>query len=304
MIHFQWSYAENGRDKYSDVDIVRADIHKREGHYKILKSTFERYNLPIALTEVHLGSSRDAQLRWFMEAYDAASKLKEEGVDIRGVTSWSLLGAYDWNSLLTQNNNFYESGAFDVRSGKPRPTAIAHLIKSLCENKLPNHPVLQADGWWKNPEHVHFAFGLSKHARGLPTIEWMFPENLLASTVKPILIIGATGTLGREFAHICSMRNISYVLLSRRDMDILNQERVELFLEKHEPWAVINAAGFVRVDDAEATPELCFRENAYGPVVLARACLKYGARFLTFSADLVFDGKNNKPYAKVTQSPR
>ena len=124
MIHFQWSYAENGRDKYSDVDIVRADIHKREGHYKILKSAFERYNLPIALTEVHLGSSRDAQLRWFMEAYDAASKLKEEGVDIRGVTSWSLLGAYDWNSLLTQNNNFYESGAFDVRSGKPRPTAI------------------------------------------------------------------------------------------------------------------------------------------------------------------------------------
>jgi dTDP-4-dehydrorhamnose reductase len=294
----QWSYAENGRDKYSDVDIVRADIHKREGHYKILKSVVARYNLPIALTEVHLGSSRDAQLRWFMEAYDAVSQLKAEGVDIRGITSWSLLGAFDWNSLLTQNNNFYESGAFDVRSGEPRFTAIAHLIKCLCENKMPNHPVLQADGWWKNPEHVHFAFGLSKHARGLPTIERMFPENLLASTVKPILIIGATGTLGRAFAHICSMRNISYVLLSRKDMDIMDEERVEFFLKKHEPWAVVNAAGFVRVDAAEATPELCFRENAYGPVVLARACLQYGARFLTFSTDLVFDGKSKSPYGE------
>ncbi len=292
----QWSYAENGRDKYSDVDIVRADIHKRQGHYTILKTVADRYNLPIALTEVHLGSSRDAQLRWFMEAYTATSELKAEGVDIRGITVWSLLGAYDWNSLLTQNNNFYESGAFDVRSGHPRPTAIAHLIKSLCEDKVPNHPVLQADGWWKNPEHVHFAFGLSRHARGLPTIERMFPENLLASNVKPVLIIGANGTLGRAFAHICSMRNISYVLLSRKDMDIVNKDVVELLLEKHQPWAVINAAGFVRVDDAEATPELCFRENAYGPVVLAEVCLKYGANFLTFSTDLVFDGKNKDPY--------
>ncbi|GGY61203.1 hypothetical protein GCM10011613_00730 [Cellvibrio zantedeschiae] len=292
----EWSHAQNGKDTYSDIDIVRADIHKREGHYKILKSVAERYHLPIALTEVHLGSSRDAQLRWFMEAYSAATRLKDEGVDIRAVTSWSLFGAYDWNSLLTQNNNFYESGAFDIRSGEPRPTAVAHLIKRLCENKVPDHPVLQADGWWKNPEHVHFAFGSSKHARGLPTIEHMFPENLLAANVKPILIIGATGTLGRAFAHICSMRNISYVLLSRNDMDIMNKERVEFFLQKHEPWAVVNAAGFVRVDDAETSPELCFRENAYGPVVLAQACLKYGVNFLTFSTDLVFNGQNTKPY--------
>jgi len=292
----QWSYAENGRDKYSDIDIVRANIHKREGHYKILKAVAERYKLPIALTEVHLGSSRDAQMRWFMEAYEATTRLSTEGVNIKGITAWSLFGAYDWNSLLTQHNNFYESGVFDVRSGKPRPTAIAYLIKKLCEGEQPNHPILQADGWWKNPEHVHFEFGLSKNARDIPTIERMFPENLMDSSVRPILIVGATGTLGRAFAHICGMRNIPYVLLSRKDMDITNNERVELFLEKYEPWAVVNAAGFVKVDDAESTPDLCFRENAYGPVVLTQACLKFGARFITFSSDLVFDGKNKNPY--------
>lgn len=294
-----WSHASNGRDKYSDVDIVRADIHKREGHYKILKSAAERYQLPIALTEVHLGSSRDAQLRWFMEAYKSAIRLKEEGVDIRALTSWSMLGAYDWNTLLTQNNNFYESGAFDVRTGLPRPTAIAHLVKDLCAHKMPEHPVLQAEGWWKNPEHVHFEFGITKNARDLPSIERMFPENLLDSHIKPILIIGATGTLGRAFAHICSMRNISYVLLSRKDMDIMDRERVDLLLQKHEPWAVVNAAGFVRVDDAETSPELCFRENAYGPLVLAQACLKQGVSLLSFSTDLVFDGKANRAYVET-----
>ncbi|RYG10161.1 MAG: SDR family oxidoreductase [Chitinophagaceae bacterium] len=233
-----------------------------------------------------------------MEAHDAVSQLKGEGADVRGMTVWSMLGAYDWNTLLTQNNNFYEPGAFDVRSGSPRPTAIAHLIKTLCEGKAPDHPVLDAAGWWKNPEHVHFVFGMRKDARGLPTIEMMFPENLLSSSSRPILITGATGTLGRAFAHICNMRNISYALLSRENFDITNKAAVELVIEKHRPWAVINAAGFVNVDAAEVSSERCFQENAYGPVILAEVCKKYNSRFLTFSTDLVFDGRATSPYVE------
>ena len=298
----QWSHAHNGKHNYSDVDILRADLHKREGHYKILKSVTDRYNLPIALTEVHLGSPREAQLRWFMEAYEACAKLKRDGVDIRAITAWSLLGAYDWNSLLTQKNNFYESGAFDVRGGQPRPTAIAHLIQQLCENKSPDHPVLQADGWWKNHDHVHFAFGESKNARSLPCIEKMYPENLMDNNVQPLLIVGANGTLGRAFAHICSMRNIAYVLLSRNEMDIGDKLSVESCIKKHEPWALINAAGFVRVDEAESMRDLCFRDNAEGPVVLAKTCAKYGVNFLTFSSDLVFDGNTRKPYCETSST--
>jgi dTDP-4-dehydrorhamnose reductase len=292
----EWSHAKNGRDEYSDVDILRADIHQRTGHYPILKSVVERYGLPIALTEVHLGSTRDAQLRWFMEAYDACTRLQQEGVDIKGITAWSMLGAYDWNTLLTQQNNFYESGVFDVRTGVPRPTALARLIKNLCAGETPEHPVLLADGWWKNPEHVHFMFGVNRDARGVPTIEMMFPENLLSPTQQPILITGATGTLGRAFAHICAMRNISYVLLSRRDLDITDQNLVMQALARYQPWAVINAAGFVNVDEAESMSGVCFRENAYGPVTLADACEKSGIKLLTFSTDLVFDGGNGSPY--------
>lgn len=296
-----WSHTKNKKNKYSDVDIVRADIHKREGHYNILKSVIERYNLPIALTEVHLGSTRDAQLRWFMEAYDAVTKLRLEGADVRAITVWSIFGAYDWNTLLTQENNFYEPGVFDVSTGKPRPTAIARLIKDICVGKKSDHPVLASNGWWKNTEHVHFVFGTNRNSRSLPSIAMMFPENLMSSSARPLLITGSTGTLGRAFAHICTMRNIPYVLLSRSDFDITDKGRIEALIGQHQPWAVVNTAGFVNVDAAESLSELCFRENALGPVVLAEACVTYGVKFLTFSSDLVFDGSSTTPYVESSQ---
>lgn len=66
--------------------------------------------------------------------------------------------------------------------------------------------------------------------------------------------------------------------------------------EESSPWAVVNAAGYVRVDDAEAERERCMRENAEGPSVLAGACAARGVSLVTFSSDLVFDGAASKPY--------
>ncbi len=67
-------------------------------------------------------------------------------------------------------------------------------------------------------------------------------------------------------------------------------------LARHRPWAVINAAGYVRVADAEGDPERCFRENAEGALILAQACADLGIPFITFSSDLVFDGRLGRPY--------
>jgi dTDP-4-dehydrorhamnose reductase len=72
------------------------------------------------------------------------------------VTVWSLLGAYDWNSLLTRDVGHYEAGAFDVRGGLPRPTQLARLAKHLAAGQPFKHPVLQSLGWWQRPGRVHF----------------------------------------------------------------------------------------------------------------------------------------------------
>ena len=70
-------------------------------------------------------------------------------------------------------------------------------------------------------------------------------------------------------------------------------------LDRHKPWAVVNAAGWVRVDDAETAREACFRANTEGAVNLARACAERGIRYSVFSSDLVFDGAKNDTYVET-----
>jgi dTDP-4-dehydrorhamnose reductase len=112
------------------------------------------------------------------------------------------------------------------------------------------------------------------------------------------LITGAKGTLGRAFARICEVRGLAYRLLTRGEMDIADASSVEDALETYEPWAVINAAGYVRVDEAEREALKCRRENTDGAAILAAACARLDAQLLTFSSDLVFDGKSRVPYTE------
>ncbi|SMB96460.1 dTDP-4-dehydrorhamnose reductase [Hymenobacter roseosalivarius DSM 11622] len=114
--------------------------------------------------------------------------------------------------------------------------------------------------------------------------------------IPPLLITGASGTLGRAFHRICHTRGIKAVLLSRQDMDIADLVSVEQALEQYQPWAVVNTAGYVRVDDAETDFRRCYRENTLGPAVLAAACAHRAVQLLTFSSDLVFDGLKSTPY--------
>jgi dTDP-4-dehydrorhamnose reductase len=114
--------------------------------------------------------------------------------------------------------------------------------------------------------------------------------------MKPLLITGATGTLGQAFERICHIRGLHAVLLDRAGLDISEAESIKRALDLHQPWAVVNAAGYVRVDDAETDQERCYRENTTGPRLLAEACAAQGVQLLTFSSDLVFDGSHTTPY--------
>jgi dTDP-4-dehydrorhamnose reductase len=62
---------------------------------------------------------------------------------------------------------------------------------------------------------------------------------------------------------------------------------------------VVNAAGYVRVDEAEAEPDRCHRANVVGPTVLAAASAARGLPLVTFSSALVFDGRAGRPYREA-----
>ncbi len=134
---------------YVDVEALRVAGVAVTGLETLLHDTWERYGIPLAITESHLGCTREEQLRWLHQTWEAAGRLQASGVDLRGLTVWSLLGAFDWDNLLTQDGASYEPGVFDVRGGQPRPTALHAMVQSLIQHGHYTHPVLAGAGWWQ-----------------------------------------------------------------------------------------------------------------------------------------------------------
>src|SRR5215217_3187661 len=129
----------NGRHVYADVEAVRVCAAGVAGPKEILRETWQRFRLPLAITESHLGCTREEQLRWVKEVWDAAVELRSQKIDVRAVTAWAAFGAFDWNSLLTRDSGCYEPGVFDLRSPVPRPTALASMIRTLASGESFDH---------------------------------------------------------------------------------------------------------------------------------------------------------------------
>jgi dTDP-4-dehydrorhamnose reductase len=292
-------YPESHRHVYrgvahADIEAPRALATPTPGVAPLLMETWERYGIPIAITEAHIDANREDQLRWLVEIWNAALKARQQGADIRAVTVWALLGSFDWNSLVTACHGYYEPGPFDVRSPTPRPTALATLMRELASKRALSNPVLQGEGWWRRPGR----FWCKPVATRTAVADIAVRSQFKSAPVQPILITGASGTLGAAFKRICEARNLACHALTRQEMDITDPASVDAAIVRFKPWAIINAGGFVRVDEAETDSERCMRENTLGPTVLALACMRHALRFMTFSSDLVFDGAKCAPYVE------
>ena len=281
----------NYETPYADVEAVRVVAPGPLGVERLLELAWARYGRTLAVTECHLGCTRDEQMRWLQETWDAAGRLRSRGVDVEAVTVWSLLGAVDWNSLLTRESGAYEPGVFDIRSGEPRPTALAGLVRRLATGEGEPHPAQAGPGWWRRD--IRFAHAPTWCAQDAPVLRSWSPP---ADAPRPVLVTGATGTLGRAFARALEHRGHAYVLTDRAQLDVTDPASVAEVLDGVRPWAVVNAAGYVRVDEAEREPDACMAANAAAVEHLALACAARDLPLLAFSSDLVFDGSKRGAY--------
>ena len=279
------THGGNDERSYADTEAIRVLEPAPAGLGGALLEAWQRYRVPLALTEVHNGCTREEQLRWAADAWDTANTLRSQGVEIEAVTAWSLLGSQGWNTLLTKPGA-YEPGVFDVANGVPRPTALAGLWKGLPFGAA-RHPVAAGSGWWKRSDRIIHR-PIARPAKVLQTDR--------RGGIQTLLICGATGTLGQAFARVCAKRGIACAVTSRRELDLERVESVRHALDTIQPWAVVNAAGWVRVDDAEEQEGACYRANAQGAITLAQACVDRGLGYLGFSSDLVFDGMLGHAY--------
>ncbi len=278
----------NGRHQYADVEVVRVPYPNQTGPLVLIKEAWERFHLPIAVTECHLHCTREEQMRWFYEMWEAIDQLKTEGVDIRALTAWAIFGTYGWNSLVTKPWGIYEPGVFNLNSGQPRPTAIARMIQGLAKEQAYNHPVLEAAGWWKQEKRIAYpdpnAF----------TIQNLQPEPIS----PPVLVIGKSGMIGEGFKRICEERNIRCVLAGQDKVNTSSSDTIEQLITELKPWAIINTEEYGAVNKAEQNQEECFKQNCEAPTLLAAICEKHAVQLLTFSSGFVFDGQKSSSYTE------
>ncbi|MCM0028592.1 MAG: dTDP-4-dehydrorhamnose reductase [Polynucleobacter sp.] len=115
-----------------------------------------------------------------------------------------------------------------------------------------------------------------------------------------ILIFGKDGQLGKAFKTIFDaskageIHHIEYV--GRAECDLSNAGAIEELLSRTKPDLLINAAAYTAVDKAETEVDLAYAVNAKAPEVMAVYAKRYGATYLHYSTDYVFDGSKKTPY--------
>ena len=104
-----------------------------------------------------------------------------------------------------------------------------------------------------------------------------------------ILVTGANGMLAKEVKEKFEKEN-EIIATDVAELDITNEEAVSNFINATKPDYIINCAAYTAVDKAEENYELADKINGDGPMNLAKAAKKTGAKLVHISTDYVFGG--------------
>ena len=113
---------------------------------------------------------------------------------------------------------------------------------------------------------------------------------------KPILVAGRSGQFARCLQDCAVQQNLPMAALGPPDFDVEHLASCEHAVTAIEPCAIINAAAYTAVDEAEAEPERAYAVNRDGAQHLAAAACKKAIPFVHISTDYVFDGRKPSYY--------
>ena len=104
-----------------------------------------------------------------------------------------------------------------------------------------------------------------------------------------ILVFGKTGQVAIEL-----QRQEDVVALGRKDAELSDPAGCAAAILMHRPLAVINAAAYTAVDQAEQEEDLATVINGETPGAMARVCAELDIPFLHVSTDYVFAGDGDQ----------
>ncbi len=112
------------------------------------------------------------------------------------------------------------------------------------------------------------------------------------------LILGGEGQLGRCLQQTLSAKNLNFVAVGRREVDITHKDEVTNFVQQIAPSAIVNAAAWTAVDAAEDNEESAHAVNALGAAHVAHAAQLANAQLVHVSTDYVFSGSAQSPISE------
>lgn len=119
-----------------------------------------------------------------------------------------------------------------------------------------------------------------------------------------ILLIGASGMLGRDVFQVLKSQDFEIIAPNSKELDIVNFEKLDEFINIKKPDIIINCAGYTDVEKAQIEFGLARKVNYFGCLNLAKICAKNNIILFHFSTDYVFDGEKNEPYlTSDTENP-
>ncbi|MEX1213066.1 MAG: dTDP-4-dehydrorhamnose reductase [Balneolaceae bacterium] len=106
-----------------------------------------------------------------------------------------------------------------------------------------------------------------------------------------VLITGSSGQVGHEWVSYARSRGWEVLAPTSTELDLMQLEKLEAYLETYRPEQVINCAAWTDVDGAESSPEQAFRINRDAVERIAQWTGKHRVPLIHYSTDYVFPGR-------------
>lgn len=118
-----------------------------------------------------------------------------------------------------------------------------------------------------------------------------------------VLITGGTGQLGSELRKLLDEKEVNYISVGSKELDITDDKAVNQYILALKPEVVYHCAAYTAVDAAEDEgKELNQSVNILGTENVAKAAEEVGAAMVYISTDYVFDGTNQGKYKETDQT--